>query len=188
MSTWQAFTADLAREVERALEEVRSHLRGAEEVQAFRPSDQAWSNLEIGEHVMLVNRYLLVLVDKIALKSRACHLRGERPDERPSRLDHLQKLAARDFEWTSPVHMLPSGRYTASEIDALLGEQIRHCSVLIAALPAGEGTLHRIRMSVVEEEDRLDLYQFMCVLGLHTRRHARAMERNTLAFERARAH
>jgi hypothetical protein len=33
-------------------------------------------------------------------------------------------------------------------------------------------------MSVVEGDDRLDLYQFVAVIALHAERHARQMQRN----------
>jgi hypothetical protein len=39
-------------------------------------------------------------------------------------------------------------------------------------MPGGQGSLHRIRMSVVGDDDRLDLYQFLAVLALHLERHA----------------
>jgi hypothetical protein len=182
MSDWRSFAAELARKLEQALGAVRSELCGSGGRSTFRSSADTWSNLEIGEHVVLVDHYLLILADKIAQKSRARLSRGEQPGASPSRTDHLEKLARHDFRWPSPVHMLPTGTSTAAEIDARLGQQLDHCLALLHSMPSGEGALHRIRMSVVGEDDRLDLYQFLCVVALHAERHARAMRRNTEAF------
>lgn len=176
---WRAFTADLAHRLDQALAEVRARLHVSEDRLAFRSGAGTWSNLEIGEHVVLVNHYLLILADKIARKSLARCEHEDRPCASPPRLDPLEKLASRDFKWSSPEHMIPTGTRTASEIEARLGAQLERCLGLIASVPDGEGSLHRIRMSVVGgEDDRLDLYQFLFVIALHAQRHAQAMRRN----------
>jgi hypothetical protein len=184
MSAWRTFTEERSRELASALESVRAELRSPRERLVFRSAPDAWTNLEIGEHVALVDRYLLILADKIAKKSSARRARGERPADQPSRIDHLEKLASRDFRWPAPEHMRPTGHASPAEIDAELAAQIERGACLLAAMPEGEGSLHTIRMSVVGADDKLDLYQFLCVIELHARRHARAMRRNDEAFRR----
>jgi DinB superfamily len=182
MSAWRAFVAELAQRLERSLDQVRARLRTSPGGLAHRTRSTAWSNLEIGEHVVLVNRYLLILADKIAEKSRRRRARGELPPAAPSRIDHLEKLASSEFEWAAPAHMVPRGNASVSEIDAGLREQFERCAALLAEMPDGEGSLHRIRMSAVGEDARLDLYQFLAVVALHAERHARAMRRNEESF------
>jgi hypothetical protein len=149
---------------------------------ASRPANGGWSNAEIAEHVVLVNRYLLILADKIARKSAARASRGEPVPERPPRTDHLESLAQREFTWESPAHMLPTGSVPIADVVAALDEQRLRCARLLATAQGGEGALHTIRMSVVQGNDRLDLYQFSCVIALHAERHARAMQRNEAAL------
>jgi len=182
MSAWRSFVEELAQRVERAIDDVRDRLRESADHLDFRPAPEAWSNLEIAEHVTWVNHYLSILVDKIAEKSRARTAHGALPGDSPSGIAHLEKLAAREFTWPAPEHMLPTRNTPADQIDARLEQQLEHCTALLAAMPDGEGSLHRIRMSVVGDDDRLDLYQFACVIALHAERHARAMRRNSAAI------
>jgi hypothetical protein len=184
MSDWRAFVGELGRSVERSLGEIRDRLRAAPERLEFCSKAGAWSNLQIAEHVVLVNRYLLILAEKIADKSRRRLRRGETPSPSPSRIDHIAKLASGDFEWPAPRHMVPSGNASIAAIDAGLREQIDRCAALLEEMPGGEGSLHRIRMSAVGEDDRLDLYQFLAVIALHAERHARAMRHNEEALAR----
>jgi hypothetical protein len=181
-SEWSAFTTALAERVERALASVRAHANASHGELASRPATGGWSNAEIAEHVVLVNRYLLILADKIARKSAARASRGEPVPEHPSRTGHLEALAEREFTWESPAHMLPTGSVPIADVVAVLDEQRERCARLLVSAKGGEGTLHTIRMSVVREDNRLDLYQFLCVIALHAERHARAMQRNEDAF------
>jgi DinB superfamily len=182
---WSAFTSVLAARVDRALASVRAHAITPDDRLAFRPANGGWSNAEIAEHVVLVNRYLLILVEKIARKCAARASRGDRPPAHPPRTEHLEKLARREFDWRSPEHMLPKRTESSAVVAAALEEQRTRCARMIAELGQGEGSLHTIRMSVVGDDDRLDLYQFILVIALHAERHARAMERNAAEFDAA---
>lgn len=184
MSEWPAFVDALARRTGAALADVRERLAARADALEFRPADGAWSNLEIAEHVALVDRYLLILAEKIAAKSNARARRGPPSAAEPSPIAHLESLASREFAWSSPAHMRPSGRVAPQAIASELDLQAARCAALLADARDGRGTLHRIRMSVVDGDDRLDLYQFMTVIALHAERHARQMQRN--ADERAR--
>jgi len=145
----------------------------AEDVWRRRAGD--WTVGEICEHVALVDRYLLVLVDKIATKSRRRLEEGRRPDPEPSALAQLDRIAEREQRWDAPAHMLPNGLCTRSELREQLESDRRRCLAHLRELPAGEGTLHRIRFSVVGEP--LDLYQFLRVIDLHARRHLAQLRR-----------
>ena len=171
---WSTFVDDLRRRLRSAWSELD---RALVDAAAGRHVGPGWSPLEIGEHVVLADHYLLLLARKIADKARARTRRGEPPPTSPSRCDALEKLAARDFRWSSPDHMLPTGRLALAEVRARLGEDLARCESLLAEFPAGEGALHRIRMSVVDE--RLDLYQFLCLIALHAERHAAQVRRSS---------
>ena len=134
-----------------------------------------WTVAQICEHLTLVDHYLLVLVDKLAAKSRRRLEAGERPGPQPSALEQLEPIARRERPWDAPEHMLPTGTCTRADIRARLEDDRRRCLAHLRELPAGEGTLHRIRFSVVGQ--KLDLYQFLRVIDLHTRRHLAQMER-----------
>lgn len=187
MNAWSAFVGDLSRRLDACFADLCERTSASADRLAHRASERAWSNLEIAEHVVLVNRYLLILADKIAEKSRRRAARGDASIGAPPRLDALEKLASSAFEWRAPAHMIPTGALSSAEIDEQLRAQHAHCAGILASMPNGEGSLHQIRMSVVGgDDDRLDLYQFLAVIALHMERHARAMRRNEASFaERA---
>lgn len=175
--TWKVLTTGLHERLVRAFDEILIQLRAHDDRWARKPAPDRWSALEVAEHVALANQYLLVLVGKIRERSAARAGRGERPRAQPSRLDHLEKIASSEFAWKAPDHMRPSGRMDAPEIEGRLRDDLATCLAHLSAMPAGEGSLHSVRMSVIGETERLDLYQFLQVIALHTERHARQMRR-----------
>lgn len=145
-----------------------------------RPTPEAWSVREILEHVTLTNHYLLILVDKLAAKCRKRLAAGQAPPSAPSPTADLERIAARAFRWPHPEHMTPTAELDRAELDRRLRADRDRCLALLGEFPDGGGALHTIRMSVVDA--RLDLYQFLAVIDLHARRHARQMERNRAAL------
>lgn len=145
---------------------------------ARRPAGGAWSGAEVLEHVALTNHFLLILVDKIAARCRARVARGEVWPAHPPAFEILRGLASRETSWDAPAHMLPTGAVAPAEAARRLADQGRRCAALLEELAFGEGTLHRIRMSMVGgEDDRLDLYQFLELLRLHAERHVAQVDR-----------
>jgi len=175
VSAWGDEIATLARRLSKAFEGIESRLRWPEDVLAGSPGAGAWSPIEVAEHVALANHHLILLVEKIAARAREKARRGERPPPEPSSLESLEQLAAREFGWECPAHMLPTREATAREIASCLRAQRRRCLELLAAAPDGEGALHTLSMSVVG--GRLDLYQYLALVALHMERHARQMDR-----------
>lgn len=174
--------ADAGGSWEPALRALRARLRAAfaglaraidgdEVALACRPRPDAWSPLEVAEHVALADRYLLLLAQKVARRALARAARGERPPALPSRLDQIERIAARDFRWPAPAHMLPEGRAGAAGLREQLARDLAACEALLDAAPRGEGALYALTMSVVG--GKLDLYQFLAVIALHAERHAR---------------
>jgi hypothetical protein len=144
---------------------------------ARRPHAAAWSGAEILEHVALMDRFVLVLVEKIAARTRARLARGEPWPTAPPDLARVAQAALEQRAWPHPPHMAPAGALTPSQSAAALARDRARCRAWLAEFPAGEGTLHRIRMSRVEGEDRLELYQFLELVARHAQRHAAQLDR-----------
>jgi hypothetical protein len=178
--------AALREDLARQFAQFAGALELSDELWSFRPAEKSWSASEIAEHVALANRYLLILADKIAVAARRRFERGETIPQGPLGLERLQSIARSDFRWPHPAHMAPTGAVPRADIEAELARQRAQCLALLDGMPAGEGRLHQIRMSVLGEGERLDLYGYLAFLGLHVARHAQQIERNRLAWESTR--
>ena len=176
--SWEATIQDLSLRLQRAFGAARTWLDVPDRLFDHRPPDGGWSVREICEHLTLADRYLLILAGKIRDKSRRRALAGQSVTKSPPRFEHLETLARRELAWTHPAHMTPAGRLDRAELDRRLGADLEACLALLREMPAGEGSLHRIRMSVVPGDDRLDLYQYLTVIALHVERHLEQLRRN----------
>ena len=81
--------------------------------------------------------------------------------------------------------MVPTGDVSAEEVRSLMRDQVRECLEILGRLGGGEGSLHRVRMSV-NDSGRLDVYQWLQFLALHARRHLAQMAANEAAWRRMR--
>jgi hypothetical protein len=143
----------------------------------------AWSCLEHLEHVGLVNHFLLLTIRKGCAKALGRAGRLPLP-EGESDLAPLAPVADPDaFDWGPPAHMVPAGGRAPAELRRLLEDQRERCLELLAAMPAGEGRLCTIRMSV-HDLGRLDMYQWLYFLAQHGRYHLVLLERMALQPER----
>jgi hypothetical protein len=130
----------------------------------------AWTAAEHLEHVSLVNHFLLLTISKGCIK--ALKRAGSLPlPKGESDLAPLFPIADPDaFPWSPPSHMVPTGAREPVELRALLRAQCCQCLELLAGMPAGEGRLCTIRMSV-HHLGRLDMYQWLYFLTQHGRYH-----------------
>lgn len=142
-----------------------------------RPAGGGWTGAEVLEHVARMHRFVLVLIEKVAARSRARLARGERWPTAPPGLDVVAGLAASERRWSHPAHMTPTGVLAPAEAAERIARDRARLLELLDALPSGEGTLHRIRMSAIEGDDRLDLYQWIELVVQHAERHARQIDR-----------
>lgn len=186
--TWRALhraaCRDTAARIETTFDALERWTDASPELLDFRPHPGVWTARGILEHVTLADRYLLVLVRKIADKSARRVQRGEPwPAEAP-RPGRLETLAARDARWPHPEHMTPGGTAAPEGLRATLRADREECLAALQRMPAGEGTLHRIRMSRVHNDDRLDLYAYLELIELHARRHLVQLDRNRAGYER----
>ncbi|QDV05433.1 hypothetical protein Poly30_09300 [Planctomycetes bacterium Poly30] len=154
---------------------------------AARPEPAGWTGAEVLEHVALTDHFLLRLVQKIGDKAAMRAERGNAWPTDPPEFDHLEAIAAREHSWPHPEHMTPTGELDLAEIARRLGADLAFAHAWLDRQPSGEGTLHRIRMSVVgdagAEDDRLHLYHFLAVIELHARRHGAQLARLRNAAE-----
>ncbi len=175
---WSTAIAALRAGLTDAFEALRARTERAEDLLRYRPGPGSWSALETLEHVHLTDRYLLVLADKLAQKSRSRAARGQVWPVHGPRFEHLGHLAGRELQWRAPEHMEPTGAVSAATVRETLRQDWSRAMDLLDTTPAGMGTLHRIRMSVVGgDDDRLDLYQYLEVLRLHAVRHIEQIDR-----------
>ena len=137
-------------------------------------SNGTWTRLQMIEHVMLTNHFLLILIEKGT----------EKAIERSRQLDKEFISASYDFDiaaildiarpgafrWKNPQHMEPTGSKTAEEIRAELRDQLYRCLVVLDKLSHGEGVAYKLTMSV-NNLGKLDMYQYIFFLSLHVQRH-----------------
>lgn len=177
-AAWRDTTAALAARARAAFDALAALARTQSELLSRRPEPDSWSAAEVLEHVLLTDRFLLMLIDKLAA---TCRRRRERGDPWPAHgpdFTAIEAIAAREYAWSHPEHMTPGGGRDGADLASALELDRERVLTLLGELPAGEGTLHRIRMSMVpREDDRLDLYEYVLVLVLHAERHVRQARR-----------
>lgn len=176
--TWDSTIARLRTDIGAVFGALCERAARGEALLDTRPARGGWTAREVLEHVTLTDKYLLLLADKIAAKSRKRAERGEVWPAHGPRFDHLGHLAGRELEWSAPEHMVPRGGVSTAELLQRLAADRARALELLDGAPGGLGTLHRIRMSVVGgDDDRLDLYQYLEVLCLHAARHVAQIDR-----------
>lgn len=140
----------------------------------YKPSSGGWSVYELLEHVMLTNRFLLILIDKGSAKAMRLANAGDLGD---SLQDYCLESPAlvevgihKSFVWRRPDHMEPLGMTSLPDVRREIREQLNRCLIHLELLKEGEGTLYKTSMSV-HGLGKLDVYQYIYFLALHARRH-----------------
>lgn len=167
---------ELAASLAGRFDELASWLAVPDPLWSTRPGPGVWSVGEVVEHLVLMQGFVLLLVDKIGAR---CLSRRECGGTRPAAacdLALLQALGSADLRWPHPEHMTPTGCARRADLAAELAQQRRRSLAWLERLPQGEGALHAIRMSVVGR--KLDLYGYLHLVDVHIARHLRQMERN----------
>ncbi|HEX2644391.1 MAG TPA: DinB family protein [Thermoanaerobaculia bacterium] len=143
---------------------------------SHKPANGGWSIDEILEHISLTSHFLLIVIRNSTRKAlRRAETRGPVSDGE-SDLDLLEPIGQRGaFAWSRPEHMIPTGTVPAAQVRQTLRDQAEECLALLDQLQAGEGSLHKVRMSV-NQSGRLDIYQWLYFLAQHARRHISQME------------
>lgn len=152
------------------------------EIRKYRPQDNGWTINEVLEHITLTNYYLLKVLNHSYPKAikRATNKVTALIEE--SDLEILEAVGQIDsFTWTRPQHMEPKGEKPLSEILLLMKEQELKCMEILRKLKNGEGSFCKITMSV-NSYGKIDLYQWLYFLALHSQRHLQQILGNKLEF------
>lgn len=152
-----------------------------EKLLSFRPASQGWTVSEILEHIVLTSKYLLILIEKGAAKSKKNAQERSLIEELKDyeltneRLDAIGQHRA--FAWIRPSHMEPTGERKLEDVRDDFHAQIDRCLILLEELKDGQGLLHKTTMSV-NGLGKLDVYQYLYFLAQHALRHVQQMEKN----------
>ena len=127
-------------------------------------------------HITLTNHFLLLTLGKWAKIAEQRAARGDSIPEGESDLQRLEVVGQRgSFAWVRPEHMEPTGDPNTEEVRETMGHQFARCLEILQRLDGGIGALCQIRMTV-NNLGKIDLYQWMCFLAQHARRHLQQME------------
>jgi hypothetical protein len=152
----------------------------------YRPPSGGWTALEILEHVMLTNLFLLKIIEKGTVKAlRKAATEKVVIDWSQYSLDHKDMWEIgihKSFVWTRPEHMEPSRNVSVSEIRKTLLEQKAACLNCLEQLHSGEGVLHKTTMTV-NNLGKLDVYEYIEFLTQHMIRHLMQLAENRKEFE-----
>ncbi len=146
------------------------------DLRSYKVDDDSWSIDEILEHVTLTNDFLLLVIrngrDKALKRARTQPIEQDQSDLEPiSVIGHPDA-----FPWMRPEHMEPTRTKSSTEVRQVLRQQFQECLEILDQLRNGEGTLHKVRMSV-RDLGKLDMYQWLFFLAQHAKRHAVEVER-----------
>lgn len=152
-------------------------------VLSYRPSSGGWSVDEVLEHVTLTSHFLMIVIRNSARTALKRAAAGAAIPEGESDLDLLEPIGRRGaFTWSRPEHMIPTGTVPMEEVRKRMREQSRECLEILESLGGGEGSLHRVRMSV-NQSGKLDIYQWLYFLAQHARRHIDQMQENEAEWQ-----
>lgn len=153
-------------------------------VRTYHLSPDSWSINEILEHITLTNHFLMLVIRTSVNKSLKRALRQPIPDE-PNPLDSVERIGDPDaFAWIRPEHMQPTGTANLHTVRQLMRLQVHECLQFLESVPNGEGTLHKVRMSV-QNLGKLDVYQWLYFLAQHAQRHTVEIERLMQHYQEA---
>ena len=166
--------AEISQRLTAAFDQLAGWFAAPASLRSYPPANGGWTIDEILEHVALTNHFLLILVEKGAIKAlknvHGLDLATELAARQSARarLDEISQPGA--FKWMRPDHMAPHGLKSGVEVAATLRQQLQQCLAVLARLPNGEGVLYRITMSV-NDLGKMDVYDFVYFLAKHAERH-----------------
>jgi hypothetical protein len=163
-------------------ENLDSYFDLAPTLRAYPPKEDEWCIDEILEHITLTSHYLMLVIknsrDKVLKRAQTQSIAGGESD-----LEPIIRIGNPDaFPWIRPEHMEPTRTKPMTEVRATMHNQQRECLLILDQLAKGEGSLHKVRMSV-QELGKLDVYQWLFFLAQHAQRHSVEIERIKSLFE-----
>jgi hypothetical protein len=155
------------------------------DLRRFRPQNQGWTIDEILGHIALTSHFLLIIIEKGAVKAlknvqnKDLQVELQHYDFQRDRLNEIGIY--KSFAWIRPAHMEPKGDKSLSEIRLTLKQQLQQCQNILDKLKYGEGVLYKTTMTV-NQLGKIDVYEYLYFLGKHAERHIEQMRRNELEF------
>lgn len=147
----------------------------------YYPSNGGWTIAQILEHIYLTNFYLLILIEKGVNKAMRNYKSLDLESEIKNYNFNAEKFAAVGeygaFIWIRPEHMEPKGELKLSEIRNLISLQYKRCLDYLDLMRNGEGLLCTTTMTV-NELGRINVYEYIYFLSLHSQRHIVQMKNN----------
>lgn len=176
----------------RLIQEIKQHLKltseeadrwfDKDEVTVnYYPSNGGWTIAQILEHTYLTNFYLLILIEKGVNKAMRNYKNMDLEFEMKNYSFNTKKFAEvgeySAFIWIRPEHMEPKGELKLSEIRYLISLQYKRCLDYLDLMKDGEGLLCTTTMTV-NELGRINVYEYIYFLSLHSQRHIVQMRNN----------
>lgn len=147
----------------------------------FQPLNGGWTVHQILEHIYLTNFYLLILIEKGSKKAMRNSLELDLESEIKNysfNKENFEKVGEYGaFEWIRPDHMEPKGELDLEEIRNLIIRQYHQCQSYLDLMKNGEGLLYKTTMTV-NDLGKINVYEYIYFLSLHTQRHITQMENN----------
>ncbi len=152
-----------------------------EQVRTYKPVPDQWSIDEILEHITLTSHFLILVIknsrDKALKRSKTQPI-----EDAESNLEAIKRISDPDaFPWVRPEHMEPTGTKPINEVRLTMREQQQECLAALDQLADGQGSLHKVRMSV-QNLGKLDIYQWLFFLAQHAQRHLIEIQRIQTQF------
>ena len=177
------YTIQRVREaLESTFDTLDSYFDLAPTLRVYPHKEGEWCIDEILEHITLTSHYLMLVIknsrDKVLKRVQTQPITDGESD-----LEPIIRIGNPDaFPWIRPEHMEPTRTKPMSEVRATMRDQQRECLLILDKLVNGEGSLHKVRMSV-QELGKLDVYQWLFFLAQHAQRHSVEIERIKTLFE-----
>jgi DinB superfamily len=155
------------------------------DIRQFRPQNGGWTIDEILEHIYLTNHFLLIIIEKGAVKSvkNSVDLNlNNMPLEYDFPIEKLNDIGIhQSFNWMRPEHMEPVDKRPLSILRENLKNQLARCSDVLNKIQNGEGVLQTTMMSV-NNLGKIDVYSYLYFLAKHAERHVSQMQKNEMTY------
>jgi hypothetical protein len=139
---------------------------------------------EILEHITLTSQFLMITLrqslDKVLRRAQTQAIPVGESD-----LYHIVQISNPDaFAWNRPEHMEPTRQVSSAEVRRIMIALRNECLAILRQINHGEGSLHRVRMSV-QNLGKLDMYEWLYFLIQHAQRHIVEMERISSIYQQS---
>lgn len=159
-----------------------------EALQEFKPANGGWNVHQNLEHLWFANFFLLTSINKAKRKAlkKAEEVSIEDIFYSVEQLIKLEEIGVHNgFKWRHRANTSPSreGRINLVEVRDTLKEQLAQILDTLDSLQDGQGTLVKTTISV-NDIGKLDVYEFIYFLALHSKRHIEQMTKIEQEFNR----